>query len=448
MLLYSFLLTLVLVLGAPYWLFRMAASGRYRAGLLGRLGIFPKGFAERVEAIRVERRGGGGVRPLMWVHAVSVGEVLAAARLIDELRTGEFQRVRPGMVYAVSTTTEAGQKLAQERLSGCAVFYFPLDFDFALRPYLDLLNPEVVVLMESELWPRTIVECAKRKIPVVVANARVSDRSLPRYLKLKTLWRPLLEKVTVFLAQSAESAERWRTVGAPRVELVGNLKYDARPATETALVAAVKARLPEGLPVVVCGSTLEGEEAMVLKAWRRVHEAVPEAVLVIAPRHTPRFEQVAGLIRESGAGPVRATGFLHGEGKIRPGSVFLLDTIGDLAAMYGLATVAFVGGSLVAKAGHNPLEPALFGVPVVMGPSVENFREIVEAMRAGDAVRMVTPETLAEGLIELLKDSVQARAMGARGRAVAATQTGAAARTATVLLKLLPARPNAPGART
>ena len=192
MLLYSFLLMVVLIVGSPYWLFRMAMSGRYRSGLAGRLGAVPAEFATKVAAIRVERRGGGGVRPLMWIHAVSVGEVLAAARLIDEFKNGEMQRVRPGMTFAVSTTTEAGQRLAEERLPGCAVFYFPLDFAFAVRPYLDLLAPEMVVLIESELWPRLISECFSRKIPVVVANARLSDRSFPRYLRLKMLWRPLL----------------------------------------------------------------------------------------------------------------------------------------------------------------------------------------------------------------------------------------------------------------
>ena len=444
---YSFLLMVVLVVGAPYWLLRMVLSGRYRAGLAGRLGLVPEEFAGRVAAIRVERRGNGGVRPLMWVHAVSVGEVLAAARLIDEFRNGEFQRVRPGMVFAVSTTTRAGQRLAQERLPGCAIFYFPLDFGFAIRPYLNLLGPEMLVLIESELWPRLISECFKRKIPVVVANARVSDRSFPRYLRLKALWRPLLSKVDLFFAQSAESAERLRRIGAPRVELTGNLKYDAKHARETPMVSAIKMRAPGDSPIVVCGSTLDGEEEMIVDAWREVLNAVPKAVLVIAPRHTPRFDHVATLIHNRGLRLVRASTYERTPVAIKPGSVFLLDTIGDLAAMYGLAAVAFVGGSLVAKGGHNPLEPAQFGVPVLMGPSVENFREVVNALRQNDGIRMVTSATLGETFVEMLQNREEAHSLGARGRAVSAAQAGAAARTATALLKLLPPRPGAPGAR-
>jgi 3-deoxy-D-manno-octulosonic-acid transferase len=447
MLLYSFLLMVVLIVGAPYWLLRMAFSGRYRAGILGRFGIFPNGFADRVATMRIERRGNGGVRPLMWIHAVSVGEVLAAIRLVDEFRNGEFQRVRPGMVFAVSTTTEAGQRLAQERLPGCSVFYFPLDLAFAVRRYLKFLSPEMVVLIESELWPRLISECAAMKVPVVVANARISDRSLPRYLRLKALWRPLLAKVTLFLAQSEEAVERLRRIGAPRVELTGNLKYDARPGKETPLVAEVRAGLPEDSPVIVCGSTLEGEEAMILEAWPEVLKASPDAVLIIAPRHPSRFDSVATAITARGTRPLRASAYVRTQDPMEPGSIFLVDTIGDLASLYGIATVAFVGGSLVGAGGHNPLEPAQFGVPVLMGSSFENFREIVEAMREKDGIRIVTSANIAESLVEMVTDQEEAAAIGARGRAVSAAQSGAAARTATALLQLLPPRPGAPGAR-
>jgi 3-deoxy-D-manno-octulosonic-acid transferase len=447
MLLYSFLLTVVLVVGAPYWLLRMALSGRYRAGLASRLGILPDGFADRVAVMRVERRGNGGTRPLMWVHAVSVGEVLAAARLIDELKHGEFQRVRPGTVFAVSTTTETAQLLAQERIPGCAVFYFPLDFAFAVRRYLKLLNPEMVVLIESELWPRLIAECEAMKIPVVVANARISDRSLPRYLRLKALWRPLLAKVALFLAQSEESADRLRNIGAPRVQLAGNLKYDAQPGKETPLVAALRAGIKDRYTVLVCGSTLQGEEAMLLDAWPAVLKASPQALLVIAPRHPARFDQVAGLVAARGFPLLRGSAYLRAHAEISPGSIFLLDTIGDLASMYGIAEAAFVGGSLISAGGHNPLEPAQFGVPVLMGQSFENFREIVEAMRSGDGIGIVTASTLAESLIGMVTNKEEAAAMGARGKAVSVAQTGAAARIATALLKLLPPRPGAPGAR-
>jgi 3-deoxy-D-manno-octulosonic-acid transferase len=435
---YSFLLTAALVLGSPYWLFRMATSGRYRAGLLGRLGVVPAELRAKVAAMRVERRGGGGLRPLIWIHAVSVGEVLAAARLVEEFRGGVFHRERPGTVFAVSTTTETGQRLAQERLPGCAVFYFPLDFRSSVRRYLKALGPEMVVLVESELWPRLITECAKAGIPVAVVNARVSDRSFPRYMALKALWRPLLAKIAIFLAQSEESAARLREIGAPRVEVTGNVKYDAHPGKETPLVLALRMRMQGDALAVVCGSTLPGEEAMILDAWPAVAAAVPRALLVIAPRHPDRFDQVALLIKEHGLTALRGTTFSRTKMTVKPGEILLLDTIGDLGTLYGLGAVALVGGSLVAGGGHNPLEPAQLGVPVVMGPSFENFREIVEAMLANDGIRITQPAKLTETLIGLLQDRDEARALGARGRAVSAAQAGASARTASALLGLLP----------
>lgn len=437
--LYSFLLTVTLVLGAPYWLFRMATSGRYRAGLRRRLGIIPAELRAQVAAMRVERRGGGGLRPLMWIHAVSVGEVLAAARLVEEFKTGIFQRERPGTVFAVSTTTKAGQRLALERLPGCAVFYFPLDFAFAVRRYLKMLGPEMVVLVESELWPRLITECAKARIPLAVVNARVSDRSFPKYMALRPLWRPLLAKVALFLAQSEEAAERLREMGAPTIEVTGNLKYDAHPGKETALVLALRMKMQGDALPIVCGSTLAGEEIMLLDAWPAIVEAEPRALLVLAPRHPDRFDQVALLIKERGLTALRGTTFSRTKAAVKPGGILLLDTIGDLGSLYGLAAVAFVGGSLVAEGGHNPLEPAQLGIPVLMGPSFENFREIVEAMQANDGIRIVQPAELGDRLLRLLQDRDEAEALGARGRAVSAAQAGASARTASALLKLLPA---------
>ena len=442
MLIYSLLLALALVAGMPLFVFRMATSGRYRAGLAARLGFVPAELRQCIAAIRVERRGGGGLRPLMWIHAVSVGEVLAATRLIEEIRTGSFNRERPGTVFAVSTTTEAGQRLARERLPDCAIFYFPLDFKFVVRKYLRLLEPELVVLIESELWPRLIAECEAAKIPVAVANARISDRSFPRYMRLKALWRPLLAKVAVFLAQSEETAGRLKQIGASRVEMTGNIKYDASLAKETPLVINLRLRIQGDAALVVCGSTLEREEAILLEVWPSILAACPKALLVIAPRHPERFDQVALLLKERGFLALRGTTFARARVPVHQGSIFLLDTIGDLASLYRLATVAFVGGSLVQAGGHNPLEPAQAGVPVVMGPSYENFREIVEAMRAKDGIAIVDREHLGSTLIGLLRSREKAQAMGSRGRELSAAQAGATARTAVALLRLLPPRPD------
>jgi len=427
LMIYSSLLLAALVVGAPYWLVRMATSGRYRAGLPGRLGRVPEGLRAAVAG-----------HDVVWVHAVSVGEVLAAAQLIRELKAA-----LSGWVVAVSTTTQTGQRLAKERLPESPVFYLPLDFRFAVRGYLRVLRPKMLVLMESELWPRLIDECARVGVPVVVANARISDRSFPRYMGLRRLWRPLLKMISLFLAQSKETAERLVKIGAPaeRVKVMGNLKYDVRVSSESALTEMLRERLPVGVKVIVCGSTLEGEDQALLKAWPAVLASEPNTVMVLAPRHPDRFATVAAMAAASGFESMRASEFRKRPETVMAGSVFLLDTIGDLASMYGIAAVAFVGGSLVAKGGHNPLEPAQFAVPVVMGPSFENFRGVVDAMREADAIRIVTPEGLAETLITLLHNQEDAKALGERGRGAFEAQSGATKHTVQALTALLQERP-------
>jgi 3-deoxy-D-manno-octulosonic-acid transferase len=403
----------------------MATSGRYRAGLFGRLGVVPKGLRAAVAG-----------RDVVWVHAVSVGEVLSAIQLIRGLR-----EALPGWVFAVSTTTETGQRLAKERLAGALVFYLPLDFRYAVRRYLRMLQPRMLVLMESELWPRLIDECAKNGMPIVVVNARVSDRSFPRYMRLRRLWRPFLERISQFLAQSEETAERLIRIGAPseRVSVMGNLKYDVRAGEASAMTRRIGS-LVSGARLIVAGSTLAGEEEALLAAWPAIQKAVPDAALLIAPRHPDRFEEVLGLIRKSGYSFFRCSQLLRDTEPVVGGTILLLDTIGDLASMYGVGAVAFVGGSLVPKGGHNPLEPAQFAVPVVMGPSFENFRDVVEGMRAEDAIRIVAPEGVSQTLIALLRDKQDAKALGERGRAAFERQTGATKRAVQAVVALLQER--------
>jgi 3-deoxy-D-manno-octulosonic-acid transferase len=373
-------------------------------------------------------------RKVVWLHAVSVGEVMAASALIREL-----QVALPQWVIAISTTTATGQQLARERFARSPVFYLPLDFKFAVRRYLRVLRPRMVVLMESELWPRLLLECKAQGVPVAVVNARVSDRSFPRYMRLRRLWRPLLEEVSLFLAQSEETAERLRRIGAPaeRVRVTGNLKYDVRAGGESALTEMLRGRLDGDARVVVCGSTADGEERMLLEAWPAVLAAEPGAVMVLAPRHPDRFRAVAELVEERGLAVVRASEFRERQAAVVAGSVFLLDTIGDLASVYALGSVAFVGGSLVTKGGQNPLEAARFGVPVVMGPSYENFREIVESMEEARAICVVTASELSKVLEGMLRDRGAAVAMGERGRAVFEAQAGATARTVDALMELV-----------
>jgi len=412
----------VLVLGSPFWLLRMLTAGKYRAGLAGRLGFVP-------EALRNAARG----RRTIWLHAVSVGEIIAAGRLVAELESA-----LPEHCICISTTTRTGYTLAQQRFGSERVFYFPLDFAYIVRRYLRALAPEMLILVETEFWPNLLLQCAKRNVPVAVVNARISDRSLPRYRRLRALWRPLLTKIALFCAQSEEDALRLRAIGAPpeRVRMLGNLKFDVRSVSgEGAFAAKLRAQLPAGAKVLVCGSTMNGEEAMLLDCLPALTAAAPSLVCILAPRHPERFDAVAQLLQQRGVGFTRRSQW-SGQ-PLAPASVLLLDTVGELASVYSLADVAFVGGSLVASGGHNPLEPAQFGVPVVMGESYENFRGIVSAMRDAGAMEIVSRDTLCATLTTLLTDTQRAASLGAAGQRVFLAESGATARTVAALLPLL-----------
>ena len=425
---YSLALLLVLVVGAPYWLVRMLTSGRYRAGLAGRLGRVPEELKRAVEG-----------RQAVWLHAVSVGEVLAATRLVAELEGA----LGEGWIIAVSTTTATGQALARQRFGEARVFWYPLDFAWAVRAYLRVLKPQMLMLMESELWPRMLVECERAGIPVAVVNARVSDRSFARGVKVRGVWGRMLRLVSLFLAQSEEDGHRLEALGAraSAVKVAGNLKYDVRAPKESAVAEKIR-ELAAGRPVVVAGSTVaaekggRSEDEMVLAAWRGSIAGRRDALLVIAPRHPQRFGEVASLLGEERV--VRASEIAASGG---PADVVLLDTIGDLAAVYGIATVAFIGGSLAPRGGHNPLEAARFGVPVITGPSTTNFREVYARLADADAVvTLSSDEALGEQIVRLLDDVDAARAMGDRGRRVYEEQQGATARTVEALLELMAQR--------
>ncbi len=422
---YNLALMAVLVAGAPWWLWKMATTHKYRAGLLQRLGRVPRRL-----------RSGTDSRPVLWVHAVSVGEVLAVSRLV-----GELDRAFPELRLLISTTTRTGQNLARERFGPERVFYCPLDLPWAVRAYLRALQPRMLILAETEFWPNLLSGCFHRRIPVAAVNARISDRSWPRYLHLRRLWQPFLSRLARVLAQSEIDAERLCALGcaADRVTVAGNLKFDVRVAQETEATRLLRA-CSEGLRFVVAGSTLEGEEAALLEAWPRVLAAdqncVLDLVLVLAPRHPERFATVAALLERSRF-PWQRRSELSAESKLRSGQIILLDTIGELASVYSLASVAFVGGSLVAAGGHNPLEPAQFAVPVVMGPYYVNFRAIVEDLRAHDALLIAAKDKLAATLIDLLHNRSAAEGMGTRAKQVFDQQAGATARCVEALREIL-----------
>jgi 3-deoxy-D-manno-octulosonic-acid transferase len=365
-----------------------------------------------------------------------VGEALAAKVLVPELR----QRF-PGHALYVSTVTATGQAVAASVLAGQVdgIFYAPFDWAFSVRRALDAVRPALLLLVETEIWPHLVRQARRRGARVAVVNGRISPRSYPRYRTIRPFLARVLGEVDLFLMQSEAHAERLRALGAPpeRVRVGGNLKFDAvgaaAPSSELAglLGAADPAR-----PLLVAGSTTAGEEEAVLAAFLRVRAKVAGARLLVAPRHPERFDEVERLVRARGLAVARRSRL--GEGAWGAEPVLLLDTMGELAQVYALASLAFVGGSLAPRGGHNVLEAALAGVPVAVGPHMENFEEIAEAMRAAGAlVQVKDAEGLAAALVDLIGDEARRRDLGERGRRAALAERGASARTATQLRELL-----------
>jgi 3-deoxy-D-manno-octulosonic-acid transferase len=428
---YNLALLAALVASAPWWLWRMMTTHKYREGLKERLGEIP--------AVLAKMRAHSD-EPVIWLHAVSVGEVLAVSRLVSEL-----DWAFAGYRLLVSTTTYTGQALARERFGVSRVFYCPLDLPWAVHAYLRVLRPRMLILAETEFWPNLLSGCFRRRIPVAVVNARISDRSWPRYQMLKRLWKPLLGRLSAVLAQSETDAQRLLELGcAPeRVSVAGNLKFDVRVVEETDVTKLLKL-LAADRPLLVAGSTIEGEEAVLLEIWPQLLAADPRLAMVLAPRHPERFSAVAALLNRSGVPWVRRSDWpikpVYALEPLKDGEIVLLDSIGELASVYSMATVAFVGGSLAPAGGHNPLEPAQFGVPIVMGPHYANFRAVTEDLRAHDAIRIAPRDQLATTLIHLIQNRNEAGGVGLRAKEVFNRQAGATERCLTALRALVETR--------
>ena len=425
-LLYSFLTAVVFVLASPYFLYQALRHNKYVGSIAQRLGYLPVSFnLDGDESI--------------WVHAVSVGEVLSARPLMSELRASY-----PKLRLFLSTTTLTGQQLARRSVPDVdAVFYFPFDWTITARRTLNVVRPRLFVMTETEIWPNLLRECKRRGVRTLMVNGRISYRSFPRYRLVRPFMKRVLAHIDRFCVQGEETSRRLIELGAEpaRIIVTGSLKFDSLESSPTPGRGRERVlrffRVPPTRPVIIAGSTLKGEEEPVIRAFNRVRASGVNALLVIAARHPERFDEVERLCRHEGLTVVRRTE-LPIDAEPRADAV-VLDTIGELAQLYQIATVVFVGGSLVPAGGHNILEPAVYGKPVVFGPHMQNFGEIAETfLTNGAAIQVRTAGEFEETMLSLIGDPVRRARVGAAARALVESNRGARDRTLMVIRDLLP----------
>jgi len=433
---YNVLLVLLSPLLAAYLVYRMAIQGKSRTGWRERLGFVPPLPGDRKHD-----------EPLIWVHAVSVGEVAAAEPILRELRSLE-----PLAKIVLSVTTPTGREMAQKRnLDIDGLFYFPFDLPIAVARALDTLRPSLFIAMETELWPNFLWAAKRRGVKTMVANARVSDRSFRRSGPLRPLYRWMLKHVDWICVQSPLDAERFVALGADEreVQVVGNSKFDeAYPEVSDAEQCKLRQDLGFALdaPVVVAGSTNPGEEEIVLDAFWQVRVKHPDARLLIAPRHPERTPEIEEIAERLGYATARRTEMLKAARTVEPSPaedsaqdcVVLLDTIGELARVYSIATVTFVGGSLVPKGGQNILQAIAQGKPVFFGPYMHNFRDSTAAALAqGVGFQVRDAKSLAQGMLELLDAPDRLEEIARKGREMIEASRGAARRCGMAAAALL-----------
>lgn len=412
----------------PYWLYKSATTGKYRRGMWAKLvGKPPK----------VEHRKAVG-----WIHAVSVGEVLLLKPLLARL-----QAETPGVEWVLSTTTNTGFDVAKEKYPNLTVFYAPMDFSWAVRRVFKALEPKLLVLTELELWPNLLMEARRRNVPVAVVNARVGERSFKGYSRILPVIRPALCAIRWWGAQSETMAERIRilTRGLPTVvETTGSIKYDGAPSDRNNPKTVELRRLfgiTSEQKILVGGSTQGDEDRMLLEWFKKLRIKHPSLRLILVPRHPERFEAVAEMLKISGVDFARRSQIpVHPSSLIpHPTPVTLVDSVGELASVWGLADLGYVGGSMGCnRGGQSMIEPAGYGVPVCFGPEIWNFKDTVDKLLSADAARCVEhPEDLLAVLASWLDDPAEALSVGDRARRFIAAQRGAVPAAVRALAGLL-----------
>jgi 3-deoxy-D-manno-octulosonic-acid transferase len=431
--LYSLLMAAGMVLLAPYFVFQGFRRGKYLENFRERMGRLPAGLGSGI-----------GPREAIWVHAVSVGEVLAAKSLVDGLKSRY-----PDQHIFVTTTTATGQRVARERLKGVdGCFYFPFDWRGPVRRAFQKIRPAMVVILETEIWPNFLREAHREGVPVIFVNSRISERSMRRFRRFRPLiggfFSHVLSNGAIFLAQSKDDARRLSEMGAPEnnIEVAGNLKYDHEPPSlgEFGNWLAGQIREQERWPVLVAGSVVAGEEEAVLAAYDIVQRQWRRTLLIFAPRKPERFDAGARAVAEGGWTGVRRSTLDMSAALDENADVIVLDSIGELAGLYALADAVFIGGSLVPSGGHNILEPACVGKPPIFGPSMENFREMAARFSSGGAgIQVASGEKLGKTWVELIRDSSRRDEMGRRARALVEANRGTTARSLDRIVAVLDA---------
>jgi 3-deoxy-D-manno-octulosonic-acid transferase len=415
------LFTIGFMLMLPRFFYRMIRRGGYARDFGQRLGFYR-------EDVRRHLEEGGRV----WVHAVSVGEIYVALKLMKEWR----QR-RPDLRFVLSTTTSTGYAIARKQIQAPDTYiYFPVDSPPVIRRILRLIRPRALILVELELWPNLVRWSRRLGVPVALVNGRISDHSFGGYLKLKAFTRRILPMIDVLCAQSRLDAERLLALGAPadRVQVLGSAKYDVaeadRSGAQSAREALDRAGIAQGRAVILGGSTWDGEEAILFDAFKALRGDFPDLALVVAPRHVERSARVAAEAAQRDLSVVRRT---VGNGVARA-DVLLLDTTGELKNFYACADAIFVGKSLTQSGGQNIIEPAMYGRPVIVGPNMENFRGVVEDFRRADAIVEVQDAAgLREALRALMADAARREAIGRRAEQVVRDQTGVVGRSLSLI---------------
>jgi len=418
---------------SPLLVWRSVRQGKYR-----------QGWSEKLCGRLPRMQAGEARRPIIWLHAVSVGEVLQLRTIVPRL-----QSERPDCQLLITTTTSTGHAVARETFADCQVAYLPLDFTWAVRTALARIRPSLIVLVELELWPNFIRQADAAGVPLVLINGRMSSRSYRGYRHIRPLMRGLLRRFAHIAVQTEEYATRLIDLGAPRecVTVTGSVKFDGLQ-TDRDNAKTVALRRAFGIAqherVFIAGSTHEPEERIAIEAYLSLREEFDDLRLVLVPRHAERFEDVARLAASYGVELVRrseVTNLKDAPAVSTHGAwpVGLLDTLGALSACWGLADVAFVGGSLTSRGGQNMIEPAGYGAAVVVGPNTHNFRDVVEGLQLTDGIRVIRQASDLTGSVrDLLRDTDAARQQGLSAREFVLTQQGATDRTIRLLTDQLP----------